>query len=66
MRSLRKQLKIIEDFEKQSAKVNLVVGGKRIPQNYYKCVGCGNCVNADLNRGKCEMCSCSKWIACTD
>ena len=28
MSSLHKQLKIIKDFEKQSSKVNLVVGGK--------------------------------------
>jgi hypothetical protein len=30
-------------------------------QNYYECLGCGNCVDVDTKRGTCEMCGGSKW-----
>jgi hypothetical protein len=35
-------------------------------KNYYKCVGCGECVDATENHGQCENCGGTKWIPCTD
>ncbi len=35
-------------------------------QNYYKCVGCGECVDADQTHGKCENCGGTKWLPMTD
>ena len=34
-------------------------------QNYYECIGCGNCVDVTVQRGKCEICGSQKWIAKT-
>lgn len=33
--------------------------------NYYKCLGCGAHINADQERGKCEICGAQHWLACT-
>jgi ferredoxin len=34
-------------------------------RNYYKCVGCGNCVDVDSKRGGCEICGAQTWLPCT-
>jgi hypothetical protein len=39
---------------------------KKEPRNYYRCLGCGNCVDAEVERGKCEICGDQNWIAATD
>jgi rubrerythrin len=33
----------------------------RSRQNYYECVGCGNCVDVGEERGACEICGGTKW-----
>lgn len=39
---------------------------KHYPQNYKKCLGCGEYYDLDVFISKCENCGCLKFIACTD
>ena len=34
---------------------------KKRLQNYYECMGCGNCVDVVEPRGKCELCGTKLW-----
>lgn len=34
-------------------------------QNYYECIGCGECVDVSVKRGRCKMCGSQMWIAKT-
>ncbi len=31
-------------------------------QNYYECMGCGNCVDVSEKRGKCKICGSQVWL----
>ena len=35
-------------------------------KNYYKCIGCGECIDASESHGKCTECGGTKWLAMTD
>lgn len=61
MKKKKLKKRLVKQEETKPVVRQRIVGG-----NYYKCLGCSNLVNADVERGKCSICESQNWIACTD